>query len=66
VRRERDEADRRVVWLVLTDAGQRRVVKIREEIRELFRPTEAQRDPAKEKIVREFLIDVIIENHEKE
>jgi len=66
VRRERDESDRRVVWLAVTEAGQARVHAIGRDARELFLPTEAECDPAKEKIVREFLVDLIVKNHEKE
>jgi DNA-binding MarR family transcriptional regulator len=66
VRRERDESDRRVVWLVVTDAGQERIHAIGRDALQVFQPTEAECDPAKEKIVREFLIDLIVKNYEKE
>ena len=66
VRRERDEADRRVVWLALTEAGAERVEAISRDAGELFRGTLAGCDPATEKVVREFLIDVIVTYHEKE
>ncbi len=66
VRRERDESDRRVVWLVLTDAGRDRTREIGRQVADLFQPTEAECDPAKEKIVREFLVDLIVKNYEKE
>ncbi len=66
VRRERDESDRRVVWLVLTEAGQERIREIGRQVSEMFQPTEAECDPAREKIVREFLIDLIVKNYEKE
>jgi DNA-binding MarR family transcriptional regulator len=64
VRRERDETDRRVVWLVITEAGQDRVHEIGRQIAGLLQPTEAEQDPAKEKIIREFLIDLIVKNYE--
>ena len=66
VRRERDESDRRVVWLALTEAGAERVQAISRDAAELFRGRLAGCDPATEKIVREFLIDVIVSYHEKE
>jgi DNA-binding MarR family transcriptional regulator len=66
VRRERDESDRRVVWLVLTEAGEERVHAIGRDALQMFDPTEAQCDPAKEKVVREFLIELIAKNYEKE
>src|SRR5439155_25442074 len=66
VRRERDELDRRVVWLVLTDEGKERTHEIARQASRLFQPTEAEADPAKEKIIREFLVDLIVKNHEKE
>jgi DNA-binding MarR family transcriptional regulator len=66
VRRERDESDRRVVWLVLTAAGRDRAREIGRQVAELHQPTEAECDPAKEKIVREFLVDLIVKNYEKE
>jgi DNA-binding MarR family transcriptional regulator len=66
VRRERDESDRRVVWLVLTDAGRERTREIGRQVAELFQPTDTECDPAKEKIVREFLVDLIVKNYEKE
>jgi DNA-binding MarR family transcriptional regulator len=66
VRRERDDADRRVVWLVLTDAGQERTRQLARDFVQIHQPTEAECDPAKEKIVREFLVDLIVKNYEKE
>ena len=66
VRRERDATDRRVVWLVLTEAGQQRLHAIGTEAAGLFHLPEAACDPAKEKIVREFLTELIINNYEKE
>jgi len=66
VRRERDESDRRVVWLVLTKAGTERVHAIGRDAQELLQMPQAQCDPAKEKVIREFLIDLIVMNHEKE
>jgi DNA-binding MarR family transcriptional regulator len=66
VRRERDESDRRVVWLVLTDEGRERMREIGRQAAKLFQPTAAETDPAKEKIIREFLVELIVQNHEKE
>jgi DNA-binding MarR family transcriptional regulator len=66
VRRERDESDRRVVWLVVTEAGQERIRAIGRDARELFGETVAECDPDTEKIVRDFLIDVIVKYHERE
>jgi len=66
VRRERDESDRRVVWLVMTDAGRDRARDIGRQFAEQFQPADAQCDPAQEKIVREFLVDLIVKNYEKE
>ena len=66
VRRERDESDRRVVWLVVTEAGGERIRAISQDAREMFRATTADCDPAKEKVVREFLVDLIVNNYEKE
>jgi DNA-binding MarR family transcriptional regulator len=66
VRRERDDADRRVVWLVMTDAGRDRTQELGRQFAGQFQSTEAECDPAKEKIVREFLVDLIVKNYEKE
>ena len=66
VRRERDGSDRRVVWLALTEAGEQRVKEIGRDAGDLFRDTMNDCDPATEKIVREFLINVIVKNHERE
>jgi DNA-binding MarR family transcriptional regulator len=66
VRRERDAADRRVVWLVVTDEGRTRVGAIGEQLAEHFEPTKAEQDPMQEAIVREFLIELITKNHDKE
>jgi DNA-binding MarR family transcriptional regulator len=66
VRRERDEADRRVVWLVMTDAGREHARKIGQDFSEVYQPTAAECDPAQEKVVREFLVDLIVKNYEKE
>jgi DNA-binding MarR family transcriptional regulator len=66
VRRERDGSDRRVVWLVLTEAGRERLKALGRDAYEAFPPTPAESDPAKEKVIREFLIDVIVTHYEKE
>jgi DNA-binding MarR family transcriptional regulator len=59
VRRERDPADRRLVWLALTDEGWRRVQRIGIEMRRSLAPVAAMRDPAQEAVIRAFLIDLI-------
>lgn len=60
VRRERDEADRRVVWLVLTDAGRGRVREVGAHVRrELVDPVN-RTTPEREAIIRDYLIDLIM------
>jgi DNA-binding MarR family transcriptional regulator len=59
VRRERDESDRRVVWLTLTEAGEDRAREIGKQMREEFGDPVLPRDPAHEPIIRAFLIDLI-------
>ncbi len=64
VRRERDEHDRRVVWLVATDAGRARINEVGQQVNEVFVPTKVEREPEKEAVVREFLIELIMQNRE--
>jgi DNA-binding MarR family transcriptional regulator len=60
VRRERDEADRRVVWLVLTDAGWVRVRQIGRELHGLAAPVMETLPRDEELVVRRFLTRVIL------
>jgi len=64
VRRQRDAADRRVVWLALTDEGWLRVRQIGTEIWRSLLPVAAMRDPEKDAVIRAFLIDLITCNEE--
>ena len=66
VRRERDSVDRRVVRVVITDAGRDRVSELGKRATAAFEPTRAEQDPAQEALVREFLIELIINNHDKD
>jgi DNA-binding MarR family transcriptional regulator len=59
VRRERDTADRRVVWLALTEEGWLRVRQIGIELRHALPPAAALRDPEQDAVIRAFLIDLI-------
>jgi DNA-binding MarR family transcriptional regulator len=65
VRRERDGRDRRVVWLVATDAGMARVHELGRQINEGFQATTAELDPEKEAVIREFLIELIMKNRDE-
>ena len=58
LRRERDAEDRRVVWLMLTEAGTERVRQLRAQIREIAASVSASLDPEHEAIIREFLVDL--------
>ncbi len=60
VRRERDEAYRRVVWLVLTEAGWERVRQIGGDLREFAAPVLAALPPEESVVVRRFLTQVIL------
>jgi DNA-binding MarR family transcriptional regulator len=60
VRRERDEADRRVVWLVLTEAGWERVRQIGGDLREFAAPVLDALPPEESVVVRRFLTQVIL------
>jgi DNA-binding MarR family transcriptional regulator len=66
VTRERDTTDRRITWVIITEAGRQRVSDIGQQSRHLINTTEAERDPAKAAIIREFLIELIINHYEKE
>ena len=59
LRRERDAGDRRVVWLVLTEAGEERLRNIGRQIRSFTDPVMEGVDPSHEVIIRDFLIHVI-------
>jgi len=59
VSRVRDEADRRVVWLHVTDEGRTRALEIGAQLRSAFRPTTVEQDPAKAAIVRQYLMELI-------
>jgi DNA-binding MarR family transcriptional regulator len=62
VRRERDQADRRVVWLLLTDAGQERARQIGARFNAVNEALTRDIDPALEQSLRSFLITVIENN----
>ncbi|MBO0868475.1 MAG: MarR family transcriptional regulator [Micromonosporaceae bacterium] len=66
VRRERDPADRRVVQVVATGEGRTRLSNLGRAAMAMFEPTKVEQDPAQEAIVREYLIELIIKNHDKE
>lgn len=65
VRRERDPSDRRAVWVVLTEVGSARVGEIGSELTETFSPAVTV-DPEHERIIREFLIALLITYRDKE
>jgi len=60
VRRERDEDDRRVVWLVLTEPGWERVRQIAGELRDFAVPITGSLPRDEEMVVRRFLTQVIL------
>lgn len=62
VRRERDQEDRRVVWLLLTDAGRERVSVIGKRAAEVNEQLRRNLDPELEQSLRSFLITVIENN----
>lgn len=66
VTRERDTTDRRLTWVVITDAGRERVSEIGRQTVGLLNTTNAEKDPEKVKIIREFLIELIINHYDKE
>lgn len=63
--RERDETDRRKVWLVLTDEGRARVGEIRKDVREILAVPMVHPDPAAAAVIRAFLVDLIMTYHEE-
>jgi DNA-binding MarR family transcriptional regulator len=62
VRRERDQEDRRVVWLLLTDAGRERAAAITDRAVAANASMLRDVDPELQKTLREFLITVIENN----
>ena len=62
VRRERDEADRRVVWLLLTDSGTERAKEIGARFAAVNEALTRDIDPELEQSLRSFLITVIENN----
>jgi hypothetical protein len=60
VRRERDETDRRVVWLVLTEAGWERVHQIGGDLRDIAAPVLEALPHEESVVVRRFLTQVIL------
>ncbi len=65
VRRERDPSDCRAVWVVLTETGGARVGEIGSELTETFSPAVVV-DPEHERIIREFLIALLITYRNRE
>ncbi|GIG61277.1 hypothetical protein Lfu02_56490 [Longispora fulva] len=59
VARERDEGDRRVVFISLTEPGRARVGQIMPRLSTVFPPSAVEADPAKEAVVREYLMELI-------
>jgi DNA-binding MarR family transcriptional regulator len=66
VTRERDTTDRRVTWVVITDAGRERASEIGKQTVSLLNTTSAEKDPVQVEIIREFLIELIINHYDKE
>jgi DNA-binding MarR family transcriptional regulator len=62
VSRERDQSDRRVVWLVPTDAGRERAKVIGDRFRAANEAVTRDIDPGLEQSLRSFLITVIENN----
>jgi MarR family transcriptional regulator, organic hydroperoxide resistance regulator len=62
VRRERDRADRRVVWLLLTETGEERAKEIGARFSAVNEALTRDIDPALEQSLRSFLITVIENN----
>jgi len=62
VRRERDKADRRVVWLLLTDEGHARARRIAARLADAHSGLVPELAPELEAAVRDFLINVIENN----
>jgi DNA-binding MarR family transcriptional regulator len=59
VRRHRDDADRRTIRLLLTPAGRARVRAVTEFACDDTPLTSVDADPAKAKVIREFLLELI-------
>ncbi|MER7415366.1 MarR family transcriptional regulator [Micromonospora peucetia] len=59
VERQRDQADRRSVRIAITAAGRARVEALTSLIRSGAPLTSVDADPAKEAVIREFLLEVI-------
>jgi DNA-binding MarR family transcriptional regulator len=62
VRRERDKADRRVVWLLLTDSGEERATEIGARFAAVNAALTRDLDSELEQSLRSFLITVIENN----
>jgi DNA-binding MarR family transcriptional regulator len=62
VQRERDQADRRVVWLVLTESGAERAHQIGARFIAVNEALTRDLDPELEQSLRSFLITVIEDN----
>jgi DNA-binding MarR family transcriptional regulator len=65
VRRRRDAADRRQVWLSLTPRGRSLAVEVSAAIRTQIRPTPTELDPERAAVVRRFLIETIATHMEE-
>jgi MarR family transcriptional regulator, organic hydroperoxide resistance regulator len=65
VKRRRDEADRRQVWLSLTPRGRSLAVEVSMAIRVQIRPTATELDPEQAAVVRRFLIETIMTHMEE-
>ncbi len=59
VERRRDDGDRRVVRLHLTDKGRQRIAELRQELTERWREAFDYVDPADEPAIRRFLLATI-------
>lgn len=66
VRRTRDDADRRQVWISVTPAGMERVRELGARLRRAFPMTPTEQDPEKVAIVRQYLIELIELYHDEE
>jgi DNA-binding MarR family transcriptional regulator len=65
VARERDETDRRVVWLVLTDSGREMARSIGNQLRDALDKA-SRPSPDEEAVIRAYLTDLIMKYHDKE
>jgi hypothetical protein len=66
VQRSRDDADRRQVWISITEIGMARVRQLAAQLQKEFPLTATEQDPEKAEIVRQYLIEVIELYYEKE